>query len=255
MTKEEVKTYLERIDCKDAEEISLKNLARLIRAHLEHIPFEDLDVFDRGETPSLNEKALFHKVVENKRGGYCFELNILFRILLETMGYSVYSVAARVLWNKESLPPLSHIGLVVCLEEKKYFCDVGYGGPGPKGVTELKEGKQTVAGEDFCIRHLKEGDILIERQHHGIWKALLQFADRPVRKVDFELLNFYFSQNPVAAFKQHRIVNLCTPQGSKALMDMELTVHERGEVKKKVYKDMKELKKGLEEEFGIRFLQ
>ncbi|HBN56291.1 MAG TPA: hypothetical protein DD414_05905 [Lachnospiraceae bacterium] len=59
----------------------------------------------------------------------------------------------------------------------------------------------------------------------------------------------------MAAFKRHRIVNLCTPQGSKALMDMELTVHERGEVKKKVYKDMKELKKGLEEEFGIRFLQ
>ena len=253
MTEKEVEVYLERIDCNDVKEITLKNLARLVRGHLEHIPFEDLDVFDKGETPSLNEKALFQKIVENKRGGYCFELNTLFGKLLETMGFCVYSVAARVLWNKESLPPLSHIGLIVCLEGKKYFCDVGDGGPGPKGVTELKEGEQTVAGEDFRTWYLEDGDIRIERQHHGAWKALLQFADRPVRKVDFELLNFYFSQNPAAAFKQRRIVNLCTPQGSKALTDMELTIHDRGKTKKKVYKDLEELKEGLEKEFGIRF--
>lgn len=254
MTKEEAKTYLERIDCKDVKEVTLANLARLIRAHLEHIPFEDLDIFDKGKMPSLDEKDLFQKIVENKRGGYCFELNTLFGILLETLGFSVYPVAARVLWNKESLPPLSHMGIVTCLEKKKYFCDVGYGGPGPKGVVELKEGPLNVAGEAFQIRYLEDGDTLVERQHHGVWKALLLFADRPVKKVDFALLNFYCSQNPAIAFKQHRIVNLCTPQGSKALTDMELTIRSKDEVKKKVYKDFAELEKGLEEVFGIRYL-
>lgn len=132
MTEKEVEVYLERIDCNDVKEITLKNLARLVRGHLEHIPFEDLDVFDKGETPSLNEKALFQKIVENKRGGYCFELNTLFGKLLETMGFCVYSVAARVLWNKESLPPLSHIGLIVCLEGKNISVMWGMEVPAPK---------------------------------------------------------------------------------------------------------------------------
>ena len=134
MREEDRLAYMERIKCQVPTQMNGEILDRLIRSHLEQIPFENLDVIDFGRVPELGEDILFEKIVRKKRGGYCFELNILFRRLLESLGLFVYPVAARVLWNRDYLPPVSHMGLVADIAGRKGFCDVGYGGPGPKGL-------------------------------------------------------------------------------------------------------------------------
>ena len=127
MNQEKAKAYLERIGYKGQVQKDEKTLNRLIRSHLERVPFENLDVCDLGKIPSLEEEALFEKIVARRRGGYCFELNTLLQALLQALGYTVYPVAVRVLWNREFFPPVSHMALVVPFADRKYLCDVGYG--------------------------------------------------------------------------------------------------------------------------------
>lgn len=260
MNREKVKAFLERIGCGDiplesegckAVKKDAQTLGTLVRGHLEHVPFENLDVFDFGRIPVLEESELFVKIVEKNRGGYCFELNTLLRCLLKALGYSCYPVAARVLWNKETVPPLAHMGIAAQLEEGMYYCDVGYGGPGPKGLLRLSKGTQIIDGESFQVCHTRDGETRIDRLHDGTWKPLLQFWDKPVRDVDFQVMNYYCATHPDILFTQRRVVNICTSRGSKALMDMELTVRENGRARQSVYKSREELEEGLKKEFGI----
>ena len=224
----------------------------LIVSHLQTVPFENLDVVDFGLVPDLQEEKLYEKIVTRRRGGYCFELNTLFQALLEALGYAVYPVGVRVVWNRDFSPPLSHMGLVVELNGEKYYCDVGFGGPGPKGLLRLEPSEQDVGGERFRVRAAEDGDHLVERLHHGEWKAVLRFADRPVRPVDFQLMNFYCARNEAVLFSHARILNLCTPRGSKALTNLELVVREDGAERRTTYHDTAELEEGLEKEFGLK---
>lgn len=252
LTQTQKQAFLKRIGCENIrEQPSPETLEKLIRGHLEHIPFENLDVFDSGQIPQLKEDVLFEKIVERKRGGYCFELNTLFLCLLKTLNIPCYPIAVRVMWNREVLPPVTHMGILASLDEHLCYCDVGYGGPGPKGLLYLSRQVQTVAGVAFRVLQTEDGDTRIERRDGSIWKSILQFRDIPVRKIDFELMNFYCSKHPNVLFTQKRIVNICTPSGSKSLMDMELTIREKEHTEKKVYKNSAELQTGLFNEFGI----
>ena len=112
MNQEKARAYLKRIGFEEPVEKDEKTLDRLLRAHLEQVPFENLDVIHLGKVPSLEEEELYDKIVGRNRGGYCFELNTLLLALLETLGFSVYPAAVRVRWNKSVVPPISHMALV-----------------------------------------------------------------------------------------------------------------------------------------------
>lgn len=244
-------SYLRRMGYEGPLDVSAGTLTGLVRTHLEGIPFENLDVFDFGRVPELAEEALYHKIVEERRGGYCFELNTLFDALLKNLGFSTFKAAVRIVWNRDVLPPVSHMAILARVGEEAYFCDVGYGGPGPKGLLALKEGEQTVEGAKFFLSRLSDGDWLICGLHGGEWKQVMRFAPVPVREPDFQLLNFYCSRCEKVLFTRSRIVNLCTKDGSRALTDMELTAREKGHILKKSYQNDRELEAGLKEEFGI----
>ncbi len=93
--------YLARIglDPNTVTRPDLETLARLQRAHATTVPFENLDIVGRCVEASrivLSVPRLYEKVVERRRGGYCFELNGLFHWLLDDLGYDVDRIAAMV---------------------------------------------------------------------------------------------------------------------------------------------------------------
>lgn len=255
MEQKHTEAYLKRIGIDKAVSADKDGLNRLIQSHLYHVPFENLDVVDFGKIPALEIEALYEKIVCQNRGGYCFELNPLFAELLRSMGFEVYQVAVRVVWNKGFLPPVSHVGLVVTLEGQKIYCDVGYGGPGPKGALPLDGNIHEIKGEWFKSRTDDNGDILIEKKHDGVFKTMLAYTDTVLRKEDVPLMNFYCARNEQVLFSRVRVVNLPTPSGKRALKDMELTILEDGQEETIIYNNKKELEEGLAKEFGmhIRF--
>lgn len=115
--------YLARIGLNPALEPDLANLERLQRAHLTAVPFENLDVFHRRGVKTTESWSL-PKIVDRRRGGWCFELNGAFAWLLTELGYAVRRLAATVLPGNSPMP--THLTLEVTLD-RPYLVDVGFG--------------------------------------------------------------------------------------------------------------------------------
>ena len=125
-TKEQVNLYLKRIGLEGPMPLCRETLDRIIFAHYQHIPYENLDTMN-GIPVLLSEEALFDKIVCRNRGGWCFELNAALTLLLQGMGFEVTLLAARFLAGEDPkvIPLRRHEVLLVTLPDGQYLCDAG----------------------------------------------------------------------------------------------------------------------------------
>lgn len=214
MTDIQIDQYLDRIGAERPRELTPASLSVLTRAHLEHIPFEVLQLSEAHEEPSLEPEDLFEKVVRNRRGGYCFELNKLFYLLLDALGFDCYPVGVRVLMGRPEPRAISHRGVVVCFGDDKWYCDVGFGGQGPKGILRLGDtGVQTLTYESFRVLREEDGSYVIIHLNGDQQTRMLKFRDEIWLDVDFALLNGYYANHSHSPFNKRKILYLCQPEG------------------------------------------
>lgn len=240
----DAEAYLERIGLERGDiSTDTQGLDRLIHAQLTHIPFDDMDVWGRGDCPSLSVKALFEKIILRRRGGYCFELNSLFHALLRELGFDAYLVAAHVMAGREEIYPPSHCAIVCTLDGEKFFCDVGYGGPVPDGALSF-------CGESrFGFRLEREGLYMkLINEKSGLCKIC--FKDVPVANVELLPMNYYISQKPDSPFRNILHLNLRLENGSVSIVDHEFKLR-RGDERVENYVNLNDLPALLEEYFGI----
>lgn len=247
--------YLERIGYEGTPEVSLDCLKKLVLGQLRHIPFEDLDVFHGHKEPSLDTEALFEKIITNKRGGYCFELNGLFGKLLSALGFSCRSHMARVVWNYPHLTPPSHQVNIVTLDGQDYFCDVGFGGPIPYCPLPISFGAEqvcTVTGRKY--RFSKEGDwITLSVWFEGAFKPMLMLLDTPCDPVDFVPLNHFCAFSPIEPFIRKQMVWLAAAEGRRSIDGNILKIEKDGKTMETVLKTDTELRSALKVYFGIDY--
>lgn len=128
--------YFTRIGVNPQEENqhpTLELLESILLSHMQAIPFENLDVAVMKKTVSMKLGDVADKLVENQRGGYCFEHNVLLAAALRAVGYTVTTMLARVLWNKKDIPSHQHVVLVVKVGADEYLVDAAFGGVGSIG--------------------------------------------------------------------------------------------------------------------------
>jgi len=219
-----IQQYLDRIGFGGEAKPDLKTLEKLLCCHLEQVPFENLDCYQNPHNLSLQLENLFDKIVTRRRGGICFELNGLFLWLLQCLGYDAYPILVRIQMGSKKLEPISHEAIIVTLDDRKYYCDVGFGGPAPKGLVSLDDRQeQQICGQTYRTVYL-EGQYEICWLHHGAWESLFRFCDSPAAQEDFEILMYYFSSHPKSEFVTSMLLNRCLPDGSAALTDGKLVV-------------------------------
>ena len=131
--------YLVRIRYVGSVTPSVKTLRSLHRAYVMTVPFENCDIH-LGQPISLERSDLFRKIVSGRRGGYCFELNGLFALLLEQLGGEVIRLAACVLYGNQGARPRSHQLLLVQLGASRWMVNVGFGGNGLREPFPLTDG-------------------------------------------------------------------------------------------------------------------
>ncbi len=250
------KEYLARIGCEEEVVADLAGLEKLMELHLQNVPFENLEVYEEGRVPSLEVADLYRKIVLQKRGGYCFELNKLFYELLKSVGFQAYPLGVRILWNREKVTPMTHRATLVTLEDGIYYCDIGYGGPGPKHAVKLTDGIHEEKGGSFRITMKPEGtngEVLIERRKEDSWLPILRFSLHPALEADFELMNFYCARSPQVMFTQKRVLSRNTAGGSVALTGNVLSI--QGSDGKVVYQEGQSetiIREWIRDYFGIR---
>ena len=216
--------YLARIKYEGPLIPSLETLQGLHQSHVMTVPFEILDIH-LGRSISLAPADLFHKIVVERRGGYCFELNGFFALLLEELGFGVTRLAARVCSGAEGARPRSHQLLMVHLRESAWIVDVGFGGHGLLEPLRLVIGEERQQGRE-CFRPVagERGEYLLQGERDGAWADLYSFGLDPCLPVDYLFANYYHSHSPDSLFTQQRICTMPTPEGRTSLIDNLLKV-------------------------------
>lgn len=256
----DVSAYLRRIGIDEpAEEIKpdLKNLGRLIWAHQTHVPFENLDGSILKQAVQLDIPTLYHKIVEEKRGGYCFELNGLFARLLSDLGYTAFSVFCRIRYQVDGIVPKTHRAVIVSIGGKDYYCDVGYGGPQPAGPVLMESGKSCAffsGQEQFAMEQNKDGLWTLKRYFSETgWQPVLQFYRHPQLPIEFIPVNYYCSAFPEFACVRYTAVSIRMENGFKSLNRSTFTVSADGQKTEIPVSSENHFRQLLKEEFGIIF--
>ena len=121
-----VPAYLDRIRYQGSLTPNAESLRSLHRSHMFAVPFENLDI-SLGRNIICDENRFLHKIVEEKRGGFCYEMNGAFAALLRALGFKVTLLSARVSNADGSEgPEFDHLALRVDLDEP-WLADVGFG--------------------------------------------------------------------------------------------------------------------------------
>jgi len=217
--------YLLRIGTRRPLAPSLDALARLQQAHVAAIPFENLDLL-LGRGIRLDLPSLQAKLVADRRGGYCFEQNTLFQAVLQTIGFTVTPLAARVRSGAPAPRPRTHMVLRVDLAEGPFVVDVGFGGDGPLHPVPLAEGREVWIGASGH-RMRREGPAWVLEGDAGEgFSDLYIFTLEPQLPVDYEMANHYTSTHPSSSFLRTLTAQRSLPERSVILRDRELRVRE-----------------------------
>ncbi|HEY4895554.1 MAG TPA: arylamine N-acetyltransferase [Solirubrobacteraceae bacterium] len=205
-------------------------LAEVHRAHATTIPFENLDP-RIGRPVSLAPADIEHKLLTERRGGYCFEQNLLLKMALEALGAEVDMFLARVRYGVSPgvTRPRSHLLLRARSGGSSWHADVGFGlgtllDPLPFGPGAPHD----QAGWRFRI--VADGpELVLQEDTEAGWTDLYGFPEQPVHGVDVETINWWTSTHPHSPFVTGLIVSSQTTAGTRTTLSDRagLTLRER----------------------------
>ena len=226
--------YMKRLQM-EIEKPSLDYLGRLVRANQQAIPFENLDITDFGKPVSLRPDRMTEKILVGGRGGFCFELNGLFSLLLKELGFASYLCICRLLRHSEDTDvPATHCAIVTVMDGKKYLCDVGSGGPVPSGCLLLEpDTEQCVNGKRYVIRQRDGWQSLVYIRKDKPPLPLFAFADVPFLLMDFYGNALMRSEGDSAYEVRH--VSLRTDTGYADITGNRLTVNNGGKKTRRIF--------------------
>lgn len=209
--------YLSRLNITH-DQPSLENLSVLQTQHLQTIAFENLDVI-RKVPIYLNLDNIYKKIVEQQRGGYCYELNGLFHSLLVALGYDAYLVSATVLRpNNEWAKADTHAAMIVHLDQP-YLVDVGFGAATPRVPVPLTGKVKTTVGETYHIETQPGNVFYLVREADHSPRTLYQFTLQKKNLVDFHEGCVFNQVSKDSTFTHTDILSLATEKGRVTLHD------------------------------------
>jgi len=247
----DTKAYLQRINYYGSLDPTSRTLRDLQVSHLLTVPFENLSI-QASQPIVLEDGALFHKIVLNRRGGFCYEANGLFAALLRALGFNVTMLSAGVA-NAEGEfgPDFDHMALMVDLEER-WLVDVGFGDSFREPLLLDERGEQTQGERAYRIDPEGSRLVLLQRDYGGEWKAQYRFTLAPFEYADYAEMCTHHQTSADSPFTKRRVCSRATRDGRLTLSDMRLiTTSRAGEKDERVLKDQQEYAAILREHFGI----
>jgi N-hydroxyarylamine O-acetyltransferase len=202
--------YLQRIGAQRPQILDETALAGLHRAHLMTVPFENLSIH-LGEAISLADADLISKIVTRRRGGFCYELNGAFALLLQALGADVVRVAARVYGDERLGPPFDHLALVVRLPvgNGRWLADVGFGSHTAYPLRyDSRQGQDDPCGR-FVLSDAAGGDVDVFRDGQPQYRIEARMRDL----ADFIPTCWWQQTSPESHFTRNTICSRLTADG------------------------------------------
>ena len=246
--------YLSRIGYSESIKPDAQTLRGLHRAHMFGVPFENLDI-GRGRPIRLTEATLWEKIVVQKRGGFCYELNGLFARLLKQLGFDVTYLNARV-YNRQGQLGIDfdHLALLVQIpgETGRWLADVGFGDSFTEPLDFEESGEQTQGLRAYRLEQVQNGFVTWQKNYDGNWKRQY-FFDLQSHKfpAEYEPACLYHQSSPNSSFTRGSIISRATPEGRVSLEAARLILTQSGQRTEQMIADTTEYNRLLKRYFGI----
>ena len=245
-----ISDYLQRVGYAGSRQPTAETLRNLHRAHMLSVPFENLDI-SLGRKILCEEDTFLRKIVERRRGGFCYELNGAFAALLRGLGFRVTLLSARVPRDDgSSSPEFDHLALRVDLEEP-WLADVGFGDLFNEPLRLRIGGEQEQDGRRFRIVK-QDGRLQLDRtEPDGSWKPQYSLTFAPRRLDEFAPMCHYHQTSPESPFTRKKVCSMATPDGRITISDKKLIITSNGEKRERRLNSEDEWKIALQEHFGV----
>ncbi len=244
----DLQAYVRRIGYEGGMAPTLETLRGMHRAHFFHVPFENLDI-GRGVRIEVDEAVIFDKVVRAGRGGFCLELTALFASALRALGFRVDVIGARVMSEGRLGAPMSHMMLIVHLDEP-WIADVGFGGRVAEPLRLADRGEQRAGPRGYIVTN--DGDHwFVTCTEPGSPPMMYLFTMQPREFGEFRPVCDWLQTSAESRFTQGDIVSLATPSGRATLANKRLIVFEDGNREERVVESEDEEHRILRDRFGI----
>jgi N-hydroxyarylamine O-acetyltransferase len=219
LDQETVAAYLRRIGVTPSATADAAAVRLLHQAHQRAVPFENLSIH-LGEPISLDKGDLVSKIVQRRRGGFCYELNGLFALLLEALGASVTRVAARVYGDGGLSPPFDHLALIARLSDGTgpWLADVGFGSHSDYPLLLDRRGDQDDPAGRFRLADAPDGDVDVLKDGRPQYR--IEMRDRAL--ADFVPTCWWQQTSPQSHFTAGPICSRLTPEGRVSISDRTL---------------------------------
>jgi len=247
--------WLERIGYQGPRAPTLETLQGLVVAHSTAIAYESLDVLlDR--PPKLDLASLQSKMIAGGRGGYCFEQNMLFRAGLQSLGYQVTSLQARVV---RGLPidaprPMLHMVMRVDLPNGPYLADVGFGNLAPTAPLKLSPLVEQETPHEVMRFIAMNDELTLQAKLGDTWEHIYRVVSLPRVDAEYEIANWFTGSHPQSPYLNNLIAARPGPNRTRlTLFNARFNVrHASGQVERRRLQGEDEYRDVLAHEFGVR---
>jgi N-hydroxyarylamine O-acetyltransferase len=244
--------YLKRIKYSGNIEPNLNTLKRLQRHHLLNVPFENLDI--HYSIPiELSIEKFFNKIINENRGGFCYELNGLFYELLKDLGFDVKMVSARVFdQNKGYGKEYDHLAIIVKINADEYLTDVGFG---EFTFEPLKLEMGTIQNDergDYKISKYENGYLRVSKIENDKKTPEYIFKNKKRKLKEFDEMCNYHQTSPNSHFTSKRLITIPTDDGRITITGNKLKIKEFELTTEIVLENETEFEKELWNKFRIK---
>lgn len=221
--------YLARLGYTGPAPATEETLARLHELHMLEVPFENIDIHI-GRKIVLDEERFFEKIVHERRGGFCYELNGAFAGLLRRLGFEVTMLSARVARSAiEFGPEFDHLTLLVTADGIRWLADVGFGDSFRRPLV-FDSSEEQPGGDPLDVAYMIErtGDeFLLTRRGLVERERLYAFSLTPRTLSEFTAMCHYHQTSSGSSFTMRRLCTRATREGRITLAGDDLIVTTR----------------------------
>jgi N-hydroxyarylamine O-acetyltransferase len=246
--------YLQRLGFDAPPAPTLDTLRQLQLRHTGAFSFENLTTLS-GEPVRIDLPSVEQKLLQNGRGGYCYELNMLFLALLQELGFDACGISGRVVMGQPegAWTARTHRLSLVTLDGVRYITDVGFGGMVPTAPLMLDTpAEQLTPHEPYRIEQEEDGYTL-RAKVASEWRAMYVFDLQRQEDIDYTVGNWYVSTHPESSFARQLIVARTGQGWRRTLNNGSFAIHRKGsESERRQVADVDELVEVLAREFAIR---
>jgi N-hydroxyarylamine O-acetyltransferase len=232
------------------QKVGIGQLTDIMRGQLFSVPFENTEV-QAGFVPSMVPEQIVTKIVERKRGGYCYEVNGIFAMALTDLSIPYYFVAARPMFYPTRRPK-THMAIVAQVDGQDWLCDLGFGSYGIRAPFPMEQLESEVQQDHdtFMITKTSEREYCLQAKVDGKWANQYGFDLYPQEWVDFAPANFMNATHPDAMFVQKLLIVQHHIEGRTIFFGRTLKTNANGVTHNEVIPEV-QVKSLVLKEFGL----